>query len=258
MNHVLVAENVSLAFGGIVALQNVHMNASAGEIVAVLGPNGSGKTTLLNVITGVYIPDNGQVLLDGKPIQKLPKEKISHAGIARTFQNIRLFKTRNVLDNVRIGCHHLYKCGLVSTILNSKRFREEQKAFTDRAMELLDFVGLKEKANVISENLPYAQQRLLEVARALATNPRVLLLDEPAAGMNAVEISNMDNLIRKISERGITVILVEHIMDLVRGVCDRVYVLNNGMNIAEGTFAEIENNNDVKEAYLGKGGGKHA
>jgi len=258
MDHILVAENVSKAFGGIVALENVNIKVAPGEIVAVLGPNGSGKTTLLNVITGVYIADKGRILLKDKPIQKLTKEKICYAGVARTFQNIRLFKTRNVLDNVRIGTHHLYKSKLPDVIFQTKRFREEQSRYTEKAISLLDFVGLKEKTKAMCENLPYAQQRLLEVARALATEPTVLLLDEPAAGMNAVEIRNLDALIKKIRDRGITVILIEHIMDLVRGVCDRVYVLNNGKNIAEGTFAEIENNAEVKEAYLGRGRGHHA
>ena len=258
MDTMLAAENISIAFGGIVALENVNVKVTPGEIVAILGPNGSGKTTLINVITGVYLPNSGQILLNGKPIQKLPKDKICRAGVARTFQNIHLFKTRNVLDNVRIGSNHLYKSGLLDVVFRTKKFRKEQNEYTKKAMELLEFVGLKEKAFVTSENLPYAQQRLLEIARALATEPTVLLLDEPAAGMNAVEISNLDALIKKIRDRGTTIILIEHIMDLVRGVCDRVYVLNNGKNIAEGTFSEIENNAEVKEAYLGKGRVQHA
>jgi ABC-type branched-subunit amino acid transport system ATPase component len=258
MDYILKAEDVSKAFGGIVALDKVNIQVAHREIVAILGPNGSGKTTLINVITGVYMPDTGRILLNNKAIQRLPRERICRSGIARTFQNIHLFKTRNVLDNVRIGSHHLYKSGLLDVVFHTKKFQNEHSVFTKKAMALLEFVGLAEKANVVSENLPYAQQRFVEIARALATDPAVLLLDEPAAGMNAVEIQNLDGLIKKIRDRGITIILIEHIMDLVRGVCDRVYVLNNGQNIAEGTFKEIEQNSLVKEAYLGKGKVHHA
>ncbi|WP_343210505.1 ABC transporter ATP-binding protein [Anaerolentibacter hominis] len=256
MEKILEIQNISKNFGGILALQNVNAEIYKGEIVAIIGPNGSGKTTLLNVITGVYVPDNGHVLLEGVPVEGLAKEKICRAGIARTFQNIRLFKSRTVLDNVLIGSNQLFESGLADIIFNTAKSRREEGIYREKALEWLDFVGLKEKESMRSENLPYAHQRFLEIARAMATDPKVILLDEPAAGMSAVEIEHLDALLRRIQKLGITVVMIEHIMDLVRGVSDRVYVLNNGKNIAEGTFAQIENDPVVKEAYLGTGGKK--
>jgi len=250
---ILEIRNITKRFGGIVALQEVSLSVDKGGVVAIIGPNGSGKTTLLNVITGVYVPEEGEVLLNGNCIQSLSPEKVCKVGISRTFQNIRLFKKLTVLENVMIGSHKLYKRGLTEIIISTKGFKQEQEQHKKRAMELLEFVGLKGKEGVKPENLPYASQRFLEIARALASEPQVLLLDEPAAGMNAVEIEHLIELIKKLSKTGITILLIEHIMGLVREVTDSVVVLSYGEKIAEGNYEDIEKNTAVIEAYLGKG-----
>ncbi|KYZ75920.1 hypothetical protein AXX12_11280 [Anaerosporomusa subterranea] len=253
---VLEINKLSKSFGGIVALKEVSLEVSRGEVLAVIGPNGSGKTTLLNLITGVYVPTSGEITLGGKRIDGHNSAEICTSGIARTFQNIRLFKQLSVLDNVLIGFNHAFKSSLANVLGKGRRFREEEKTFREDAAKLLEVVGLRGKENVVAQSLPYAQQRLLEIARALATQPQVLLLDEPAAGMNSEEIAHLIQLIKTLRQTGLTIILIEHIMDLVRGVTDRVIVLSYGVKIAAGSFEEIERNQEVIEAYLGKGAAK--
>jgi len=249
----LEIRGITKKFGGVVALDKVDLTAESGSVVGIIGPNGSGKTTLLNVITGVYTADDGQILMDGKEIQNLPPEQVCEAGIARTFQNIRLFGTLSVLDNVMVGGFSRQKSSLAATILRSKSFQKDEKAMRDKAVECLEFVGLADKKDLKVENLTYAQQRFLEIARALASDPKILLLDEPAAGMNSAEIEHLMDVIKRIGATGTTLMLIEHIMGLVRGVTDQVMVLNYGERIALGPYAEIESNPLVVEAYLGKG-----
>lgn len=249
----LEISGIAKRFGGIIALSGVDFSVERGGVTAIIGPNGSGKTTLLNVITGVYVPEEGQIRLDGQKINGLSPEKICKAGISRTFQNIRLFKEMTVLENVEVGSHHLYQHGFVPIIMNSKKFRAEQEDFRKGAEALLEYVGLQDKGKLYPGQLSYAQQRLLEIARALASRPKILLLDEPAAGMNSTEIAHLIQLIKNLSQTGLTILLIEHIMDLVRGVTDQVVVLSNGEKIAQGQYVEIEKNPLVIEAYLGKG-----
>ena len=249
----LEVNGVTKKFGGIVALKDVDLQVEKGSVVAIIGPNGSGKTTMLNVITGVYIPEEGQILLDGQRIQGMSSEKVCHAGVSRTFQNIRLFTNLSAIENVMLGSHRLYQSNILNIVGKTKRFKAEEKALHDKAEELLRFVGLDGKADFRMSKLTYAQQRYLEIARALASDPKLLLLDEPAAGMNAAEIANLIVLIRRMSEKGITILLIEHIMDLIKDVADKVYVLNYGEKIAEGTYDNVSRNPLVIEAYLGKG-----
>ena len=249
---VLEVTHATMRFGGLVAVNDLNMHIDSQEIVALIGPNGAGKTTAFNMITGVYAPTEGSVILQGRSITRMRPDRIASAGIARTFQNIRLFKALTVLDNVLIAQHVRLTASWLGAVLRSPRYRKEEARAYERARELLTYMGLWEVRDEISSSLPYGMQRKLEIARALATQPTLLLLDEPAAGMNPAESAELTELIRGIRNRyHLTVLLIEHHMDVVMDISDRIYVLNYGGLIAEGTPAEIQQNNDVIRAYLG-------
>ena len=249
---VLEVNHATMRFGGLVAVNDLSMHIDHQEIVALIGPNGAGKTTAFNMITGVYTPTEGSVTLSGRSITGMRPDRIAAAGIARTFQNIRLFKALTVLDNVVISQHLRLTSSWVGAVLRSPRYRKENAQMYARAKDLLTYMGLWEVRGEIASSLPYGMQRKLEIARALATQPTLLLLDEPAAGMNPAESAELTELIRGIRDRfHLTVLLIEHHMDVVMDISDRIYVLNYGSLIAEGTPAQIQSNEDVIHAYLG-------
>lgn len=247
----LEVKDILVKFGGVTALSNVNLYVNEGEIAALIGPNGAGKTTVFNIVTGYYTPASGQVLLDGESIVGLRPYKIARKGLGRTFQNIRLFGDMTALENVATAADALNKSGLVGSLFGVPRSRRDEKKSLETAMELLTFIGLDHRAHQMAKNLPYGDQRRLEIARALALNPKVLLLDEPAAGFNPQEKVELGNLIRKIRDRGFAVLLIEHDMSLVMKISDRVTVLDFGQKIAEGKPEEIQNNQRVIDAYLG-------
>ncbi|MDH7484873.1 MAG: ABC transporter ATP-binding protein [Anaerolineae bacterium] len=241
-------------FGGLKAVANFNLDLEPGELVGIIGPNGAGKTTVFNLITGVYRPTEGQILLDGHNLVGLQPHAITNKGIARTFQTIRLFKDLSVLDNVRIACYSQVRYSPLAAFLHTQRFREEERQTREEALRLLDIFNLRRYAQAQAKNLPYGEQRRLEIARALATRPRLLLLDEPAAGMNPGEIQRLMELIQWLRrEFQLTIILIEHQMRVVMGICERIQVLDFGETIAEGKPKEIQNHPRVLEAYLGKG-----
>ncbi|MGQ9670993.1 MAG: ABC transporter ATP-binding protein [Desulfosoma sp.] len=247
----LSLRRLTKSFGGLTAVHNVSFDVDAGSIVGLIGPNGAGKTTVFNLITGIYRPDQGEILFNNTSLLGLRTHRIISLGIGRTFQTIRLFQNLSVLENVLAGCHCRMRFGAVAAMLGLKRHRREEEKAVEQALGALAFVGLHKNALQPAKNLSYGNQRLLEVARALATQPKLLILDEPAGGMNEQETQDLIELIRRIRSRGITVLLIEHDMNLVMRVCEKIVVLEYGSRIAEGTPSEIKANPRVIEAYLG-------
>lgn len=251
---VLKTENLGISFGGLKAVQNLNLEIKKGQLYGLVGPNGAGKTTVFNMITGVYKPTTGKFWLDGEELTGKSQETINHKGIARTFQNIRLFNNMSVIRNVLVGLHNQpeFKCGVFASIFRLPSYFKTEKAMRARAKEMLRIVGLEEERNNLSCNLPYGKQRKLEIARALATNPKLLCLDEPAAGMNPHETDDLMKIVRRIrDEYGITILLIEHDMKFVSGVCDEITVLNFGTVLSQGTPEVALNDPEVIKAYIG-------
>ena len=253
-NIVLKTENLGISFGGLKAVQNLDLEINEKQLYGLVGPNGAGKTTVFNMITGVYKPTTGKFFLDGEDLTGKGQEAINHKGIARTFQNIRLFNNMTVIRNVLVGLLNQseFKCSMVESIFRLPRHFKTEKAMRERAKEILRVVGLEDERNNLSCNLPYGKQRKLEIARALATNPKLLCLDEPAAGMNPNETAELMDIVRHIRDQfNVTILLIEHDMKFVSGLCDEITVLNFGTVLAEGTAEEALNDPEVVKAYIG-------
>lgn len=253
MAELLKVDNVSMVFGGLRAVSNLSMHIDEGELIGLIGPNGAGKTTAFNMITGVYTPTEGKVYFNGQQSSGKKSYQVTQMGMARTFQNIRLFSELSVIDNVKIAYNMHVTYNLADAIVRDGKYLSEEEFITQKALDLLKIFHLEEEAHEVAKNLPYGKQRRLEIARALATEPKLLLLDEPAAGMNPQETKELMEMIRWIrKEFNLSILLIEHDMGLVMGVCERIYVLEYGMKIAEGTPEEIKQNARVIAAYLGE------
>lgn len=247
----LEVNGITKAFGGLVAVNEVSFHVDKGEIISIIGPNGAGKTTVFNMLTGVYEIDKGEILFDGKPIHNHAPQEIVKAGISRTFQNIRLFPNLRVIENVLVGTHIRTKYGFFDSLFRTKRYKEEETVLTVKAINILESIGLGDQINNYACNLPYGDQRKVEIARAIATDAKIILLDEPAAGMNPQESDELMRFIRELRDKGYTIILIEHDMSVVMNISDRIYVIDHGKKIAEGLPEEIASNERVIEAYLG-------
>jgi branched-chain amino acid transport system ATP-binding protein len=255
---ILRAENIGIAFGGVKAVDGVSFSVSPGTILSIIGPNGAGKTTLFNVVSGVYEASSGKVFLSDEDVTGLEPHRLAARGLSRTFQNLQIFQRLTACENVMVGRHLRERCNLLSALFRTPAVTRQNRETRDAAMELLTYVGLERVANTTAGSLPYGACKRLEIARALAAEPKVLLLDEPAAGCNAVETEEIDRLVRQVADRGVAVVLVEHDMKLVMKISDRILVLERGKPLVEGTPREVRNDPRVLEAYLGRHGAAEA
>lgn len=253
MSELLRTEHLSIQFGGLKAVNDVNLTVEKGQIYGIIGPNGAGKTTLFNMCSGVYKPTSGNVYLAGEKITDLRPEAICKKGLARTFQTSQLFSYMSVLENVKVGCHVSTGSGFVDAIFHNKRYRQDEELAYEKSLQIIEKVGLKKYADTMAGNLAYGIQRRVEIARALATDPKILLLDEPAAGMNPNETADLMEFVQKLHGENQTVLLIEHDMKFVMNCCERIFVLNFGQQICEGTPEQVRNNPDVQKAYFGTG-----